>query len=73
MYEMWSLPWHALQKSLAGRIGALGVAGGAVPSSPRAQRKAECPDKVICRRSAACCADSWLNRARCRGAPLPTL
>jgi len=33
MHEMWSLPWHALQKALAGGIGAQEVPGGAIPGN----------------------------------------
>jgi hypothetical protein len=73
IYEIWSLPWHELQKSLAGGMGALGAAEGANPRSAAAQRNAAGTRDVGGRRNAAGFADSWLKRARGRGAPLTTL
>jgi hypothetical protein len=72
MYEVWSLPWHALQKSLAGGIGAKEGAV-AVPNNAVPRRNATCARNAAGRRGAAGCADSWLYRARCRGVPLPAL
>jgi hypothetical protein len=54
--EMWSLPWHALQRNLANGIG-----GDAIVHFAAAFRA----DNVS---SAA--ANSWLGRARLRVAPL---
>jgi hypothetical protein len=48
MYEIWSLPWHVLQKNLA-------------------------RNSALARHSAVVGADSWLSRARCRGATLDCL
>jgi hypothetical protein len=65
--EMSNLPWQALQKNLAERMGAPGIVHGAVPRGPITQRNAPS------RRRPAEGSGSWLSRARCRGAPLPTL
>jgi hypothetical protein len=57
--EMWSLPWHALQRNLALRL------GGDVPAHSGAAVKAanvQIGDVA---------ANSWLGRARLRVAPLP--
>ena len=57
--EMWSLPWHALQRDLA-----LGL-GGDAPAHAGARIKA------VTVQSATVHANSWLGRARLRAAPLP--
>ncbi len=57
--EMWSLPWHALQRNLA-----LGL-GGDAPAHAGATIKA------VNVQSATAYASSWLGRARLRVAPLP--
>jgi hypothetical protein len=64
MNDMWNLPWQALQKSLAARVGAQGIVGGAAPRGGIGQRNAA----AHC--IAAGAADSWLSRARVQGAPL---
>jgi hypothetical protein len=50
--ELWSLPWHALQRDLA-----LGLAGEAVGRSVPALRT------VKVQRAVAVSANSWLSRA----------
>jgi hypothetical protein len=57
--EMWSLPWHALQRTLA-----LGL-GGDAPAHTGATVTA------VNVQSATAYANSWLGRARLRVAPLP--
>jgi hypothetical protein len=57
--EMWSLPWHALQRDLA-----LGLGGDAIAHSAVTV-------KAVNVQSAAVGANSWLGRARLRVAPLP--
>jgi hypothetical protein len=64
MNEVSNLPWQALQKSLAERIGAQGIILGAVPRGPITQCNAPS------RRRTAEGSGSWLSRARCRGAAL---
>ena len=59
--EMWSLPWHALQRNLA-----LGM-GGDTPAHAGSTIKA------VTVQSATVYANSWLGRARLRVAPLPHL
>jgi hypothetical protein len=56
--ELWSLPWHALQRDLA-----LGLAGEAVGRSVPALRA------VKVQRAAAVSANSWLSRALQAAAP----
>jgi hypothetical protein len=73
MNDLWNLPWQALQKALAGDIGAHGIVEGAGSSSAIAQRSAIANRNAAVRRPAAACADSWLSRARCRGAPPSSL
>jgi hypothetical protein len=57
--EMWSLPWHALQRNLALEL------GGDAPAPSGATIKA------VNVQSAAAYTNSWLGRARLRAAPLP--
>jgi hypothetical protein len=57
--EMWSLPWHALQRNLALEV------GGDAPAHSGATVKAA--NVQI----GAVAANSWLGRARLRVAPLP--
>jgi hypothetical protein len=57
--EMWSLPWHALQRNLA-----KGISGDVVGHSALAL-------KTLNVQSVAVSANSWLSRARHRAAPLP--
>jgi hypothetical protein len=64
MSDMWNLPWQALQKSLASRVGAQGIVGGAVLRGGIGQRAA------AARCIGAGGADSWLSRVRRPGAPL---
>ena len=56
--EMWSLPWHALQRNLA-----LGLGGDAIIYSAATV-------KAVNVQSAAIPANSWLGRARLRVAPV---
>jgi hypothetical protein len=56
--EMWSLPWHALQRNLA-----LGLEGNAIVYSAVTV-------KAVTVQSAAVGDNSWLGRARHRAAPL---
>jgi hypothetical protein len=56
--EMWSQPWHELQKNLA-----LGLGHAVVRSVPAKRVGAHSATVVIC-------ANSWLGRARLRVAPL---
>ena len=58
--EMWSLPWHALQRNLA-----LGLGGDAILHYHYAATV-----KAVNVQSAAAGANSWLGRARLRVAPL---
>jgi hypothetical protein len=58
--EMWSLPWHALQRDLA-----LSLAGNAIVHS------AVMVKAVTVQSAAAVATNSWLGRARLRAAPLP--
>ena len=54
IYELWSLPWHALHKNLAKDFGVQEAAGG-------------CADRESVKvRSAVVYAGSWLSRARYR-------
>jgi hypothetical protein len=55
--EMWSLPWHALQRNLASGLGA------AATIYPAATVQA------VNVQSAAIAANSWLGRALLRAAP----
>jgi hypothetical protein len=57
--EMWSLPWHALQRNLA-----LGLDGNAIVHSAVMV-------KAVTVQGSAVGANSWLGRARLRAAPLP--
>jgi hypothetical protein len=57
--EMWSLPWHALQRNLALEL------GGDAPAHSGATIKA------VNVQSATAYTNSWLGRARLRVAPLP--
>jgi len=57
--EMWSLPWHALQRNLA-----LGLGGEAIVHSPVTVQ-------AVTVQSAAVGANSWLGRALLRVTPLP--
>jgi hypothetical protein len=52
--ELWNLPWHALQKSLANGLGEERV-DGSIPAIGS-----------VCAQSAAVAALSWLGRARLR-------
>jgi hypothetical protein len=58
--EMWSLPWHALQRNLA-----LGLDGNAIVHS------AVTIKAVTAQSAVAVATNSWLGRARLRAAPLP--
>jgi hypothetical protein len=57
--EMWSLPWHALQRNLA-----LGLGGNAAGHSAPALKSASVQNVAVS-------ANSWLSRARRQAAPLP--
>ena len=57
--EMWSLPWHALQRNLA-----FGLGGEVIVQSAATV-------KGVNVQSAATAANSWLGRARLRVAPVP--
>jgi hypothetical protein len=57
--EMWSLPWHALQRNLALRLGGEAV----IHSSAMV--------KAVNVQNAAVAANSWLGRARLRVALPP--
>ena len=57
--EMWSLPWHALQRNLALRLG-----GEAIIHSSAMVKAANV-------QGVAGSANSWLGRARLRVAPIP--
>jgi hypothetical protein len=57
--EMWSLPWHALQRNLALRLGGEAI----IHSSAMV--------KAVNVQGAARSANSWLGRARLRVAPVP--
>lgn len=59
--EMWSQPWHALQRNLASRL--IGDAAAAPPSTL----------KAVNMRIGAVNADSWLGRARLRMPPVPPI
>jgi hypothetical protein len=66
-YEMWSLPWHALQRNLA-----LGLGGDASAHAGGAIKTVNVPSaKTVNVQSATAYANSWLGRARLRVAPLP--
>ena len=60
--EIWSLPWHVLQRNLAAGIGAQRAAVG---GDGRAAIRSE----TLKKRDAA---GSWLVRARQRAVPLPS-
>lgn len=63
--EMWSLPWHALQRNLA-----LGLGGDA--SAANVPVKAVgATIRAVNVQSTAMHSNSWLGRARLRVAPLP--
>jgi hypothetical protein len=57
IFELWSLPWHVLQRDLA-----LGLAGETLFSSPKAVKGPS---------AAAGAANSWLSRALRQAAPPP--
>jgi hypothetical protein len=59
--EMWSLPWHALQRDLA-----LGLSGGASVHYGAAIKTSGATVKAINVQSATVCTNSWLGRARLR-------
>ena len=65
--EMWSLPWHALQRNLAQSM------GGSAPdrAAPRAVNAVEVVNslKVFRVESVAVSANSWLRRAQRRVQP----
>jgi hypothetical protein len=67
--EMWSLPWHALQRNLAQSMG--GSAMGHAGAAPRTVNAFEAVStlKVIHVESAAVSANSWLRRAQRRATP----
>ena len=58
--ELWSLPWHALQKNLALGLGD-DARGSAAPVAPLKTVKAQC---------VAASTSSWLRRAQCRTPPV---
>jgi hypothetical protein len=60
--EIWSLPWHVLQRNLAARIA---VQRPAVGADAHAAIRSE----TLKKRDAA---GSWLVRARQRAVPLPS-
>ena len=51
MFEVWSLPWHALQRNLAKRIGSAAAANAATGFRRAGQRAVAAPGS------------SWLARA----------
>jgi hypothetical protein len=55
--EMWSLPWHALQRNLAE-----GIDGDAMIHFAASVRAVNLPSAAT---------NSWLGRARLRAEPLP--
>ena len=57
--EMWSLPWHALQRNLALALGGEAIVHSAVTV------------QAVTVQSAAVGANSWLGRALLRVTPLP--
>jgi hypothetical protein len=57
--EMWSLPWHALQRNLALDLGGDAIIHSAVTV------------KAVHVQNSAIAANSWLGRARLRVAPVP--
>jgi hypothetical protein len=66
--EMWSLPWHALQRNLAQNMGGNAI-GHAAATPPAANAfKVVSTLKVIHVESAAVSANSWLRRAQRRAA-----
>ena len=62
--EMWSLPWHALQRNLA-----LGL-GGDAPAADATVKAVGATIKAVNVQSTAAHSSSWLGRARLRAAPL---
>jgi hypothetical protein len=66
--EMWSQPWHALQRNLAENLG--GNAIGHAAATPRAVSapKVVSTLKVLHVESFAVCTNSWLRRAQRRSA-----
>jgi hypothetical protein len=64
--EMWSLPWHALQRNLA-----LGLSGGASVHYGTSIKATGATVKAVNVQSTAAYANSWLGRARLRVAPEP--
>jgi hypothetical protein len=66
--EMWSLPWHDLQRNLAQNMG--GNAMGHVTATPRAVNALEVVStlKGAHVESVAVSANSWLRRAQRRAA-----
>jgi hypothetical protein len=64
--EMWSLPWHALQRNLA-----LGLSANAPAHSWATIKAGGAIIKTVNVQSTAVHANSWLGRARLRVAPLP--
>ena len=63
--EMWSLPWHALQRNLA-----LGLSGG-VTAADATIKAVGATIKSVNVQGTSAYANSWLGRARLRVAPLP--
>jgi hypothetical protein len=61
--EIWSLPWHVLQRNPAEGIGFQGTAGGGAAREAAKSETAKMRDA----------AGSWLVRARQRAVPLPSL
>jgi hypothetical protein len=64
--EMWSLPWHALQRDLA-----LELSGGASVHYGAAIKASGATVRAVNVQSATVYTNSWLGRARLRVAPLP--
>jgi hypothetical protein len=61
IFELWSLPWHALQRDLA-----LGLAGEATGPSVPALKAVKVQSSVV-----AVSANSWLSRALRQAGSLP--
>jgi hypothetical protein len=68
--EMWSLPWHALQRNLAQNMGGNAIGHGAATPPAVNAFKVVSTLKVVHFESGAVSANSWLRRAQ-RRAPAP--
>ena len=67
--EMWSLPWHDLQRNLAENLGGNAISYATATSRAVNAFEGVSTLKGVHVESVAICANSWLRRAQRRAAP----